>query len=229
MRQNKTTAALPLATAAIYLTACAAPTQPATVIAPSPSPSAAQSTPAETPQPPQATAADAVQYPQPVQTHMAVADEYFERGYVVWLPDWNQIWVFVQPVVAPGKIDLGRGLMGPDSTPAPLTYGGPWYRFADTFDPAVDMDTDPNLRPPPGKQQPKGGIGKIWRENPELQAALGWALDWERPYKTFINSYAIGVLGKGEGFVQTGRIYTIYASDGALFYVHEEAGIWSRP
>src|SRR3990170_2411048 len=179
---------------------------------------------------PEATAApSAADYPAPEQTHMAVVDEYFERGYAVWLKDWGQIWIFVEPIVEPGKIEIGGALIGPETESQVLTTGGPWVRFADTFDPATDVQTDPALTPPPGMQQPKGGIGKIWRANKELQAAMGWALDWERPHKTFINSYAIGVLGKGEGFVQTGRLYTIYASDGALFYVHEEAGIWSRP
>lgn len=211
--------------AAVSLAACA--TQPApespTAVLPQPTATAPS---AVTPQP---TDDSYINYPEPKQTTMAVADEYFQRGYAVWLKDWGQIWIFVQPIVMPGSIEVNDELVTPDLEPQVLTNGGPWYRFGDTFDPATDLDSDPALVPPANMQQPKGGIGKIWRENPELQAALGWALDWEKPYKTLINEYAIGVLGKEKGFVPTGRIFTLYTSDGALVYVHEEAGIWSRP
>ncbi|MBM4425075.1 MAG: hypothetical protein FJ030_17135 [Chloroflexi bacterium] len=185
--------------------------------------------PTYTPVPTYTPAPDQVQYPDPIQTHMACVDEYFERGYAIWLPDWRQIWILVEPVVAPGQIEIGGELIGPTAEPQVMIIGGPWYRFTNDFAPGTDIDQDPKLTPPPGMQQPKGGIGKIWRSNPELQAALGWARDWERPFKTFINSYAIGVLGKGEGFAQTGRILTFYASDGQQYYIHEEAGVWSRP
>lgn len=220
---------LPILAAAIALAACSSqPTAPAATNAPVVETVVVTATFDPAAVAPTA-APDLVEYPDPVQTHMACVDEYFERGYAIWLPDWNQIWILVEPIVAPGSIEIGGELISPDVEPAVLKTGGPWYRFTNDFDPTVDIDQDPALTPPPGMQQPKGGIGKIWRSNPELQAALGWARDWERPFKTFINSYAIGTLGKEQGFVQTDRIYTWYASDGAQFYIHEDSGIWSRP
>ncbi|MFQ5408541.1 MAG: hypothetical protein ACE5FI_09005 [Anaerolineales bacterium] len=182
----------------------------------------------------QAAATEAASlYPGPEQVSMEAVDEYFERGYAVWLSDWNTIWVLVQPTIAPGEIDLSTSPAAPTpavtGAPTVLRNGGPLFVFDDIYDPAVDAESDPNLNPPPGMQQPKGGIGRVWRENPDLQAALGWALDWEQPYWTLINTYPIGVLGEHDSFVQTDHIRTLYTSDGELFYIHEAGGIWSRP
>lgn len=235
--------ARPLLALGLALIVAVAACQPgATVEPPTPSPEAVtvvitataaeQSIPTPTPELPAEESA-AGRYPTPSQVSMEAVDEYFERGYIVWLSDWGTIWVFVQPLLAPGDMELTTELeresLAPEGSPALLASGGPWYAFDDTFVPAADLQGDPNLTAPAGMHRPKGGIGKIWRENPALRAALGWALDWEQPYWTLINTYAIGVFGEDESFVPTDRIHTIYSSNGDLFYVHEAAGIWSRP
>jgi hypothetical protein len=45
-----------------------------------------------------------------------------------------------------------------------------------------NLAVDPNLTPPDGLFQPTEAIGKIWRENPELQNRVGWAIEPPVPF-----------------------------------------------
>jgi hypothetical protein len=47
-------------------------------------------------------------------------------------------------------------------------------RFPDTWVEGVDPDTGGET-PPPGLIEPRRGFGKVWRSNPDVRAALGWA------------------------------------------------------
>jgi len=54
-------------------------------------------------------------------------------------------------------------------------------RFDDAFREG-SPESDPRYAPPAGKQQPVRGFGLVWRANPGVREALGWALDKEQGY-----------------------------------------------
>jgi hypothetical protein len=58
---------------------------------------------------------------------------------------------------------------------------GRWETFEDRFNEG-DAETDPAITPPAGRLQPKRGFGLVWRAQPRVRAALGWALSGERGY-----------------------------------------------
>lgn len=59
---------------------------------------------------------------------------------------------------------------------------GYWEEFADTWD-ASQPASDPAMEVPAGRYQPVESIGKVWRENPDVRARLGWAYE---PQQTFM-------------------------------------------
>lgn len=60
-----------------------------------------------------------------------------------------------------------------------LTFDGRFRRFDDTWVSGVDPETGGET-PPLGLLEPKRGFGKIWRNNPDVRAALGWAVTDEQ-------------------------------------------------
>lgn len=102
-------------------------------------------------------------FPTPSIGQIYVAEQAFERGWMYWIEPIQQIWV--QTASADGQ---------------PV-----WSVYNDTFEEGMP-ETDPTLDElaPEGTQQPIRGFGKLWRENPEIQERLGWALDDEVGYVT---------------------------------------------
>lgn len=98
------------------------------------------------------------------------AEQYFERGVMVY-------------VRAPGSEQGSIYVV--KSEPLPVVY----TRYPDTWTEGqpVSGATDP----PPGRSEPIRGFGKIWREQPGVREALGWATQPERPeqitYQRFEN------------------------------------------
>jgi hypothetical protein len=92
--------------------------------------------------------------PQPfsLAAGLASAVQNFERGSMVWVQGpVNQIYV--------------------------LYNTGTYQRYADTW---VDGQSAPvGDVPPPGLNEPVRGFGKVWRENPAVRDALGWAVGFE--------------------------------------------------
>ena len=90
----------------------------------------------------------------------------FERGEMLWRADTGQIYA---------RFDA----MG-------------WQLFPDTF---VDGDPadDPALTPPPGRQQPVRGFGKVWREQPGVRDLLGWATAPEESRDARLQEFARGI------------------------------------
>jgi hypothetical protein len=78
-----------------------------------------------------------------------------------WLQPTGQIWVMIVE-------DEGRGR---------------WQIFDDSFEEG-EMEFDPEIIPPEGFEQPQRGFGKLWRDNPELREALGWAITPEFGFVT---------------------------------------------
>ncbi|MEO0560516.1 MAG: hypothetical protein AAF125_00280, partial [Chloroflexota bacterium] len=119
------------------------------------------------PQAPQVVAAEPTPVPEPAgptplpdgfppvtNAEVQVAEQVFEGGRMFWVQPVNQLWVMIVN-------EDGRGQ---------------WLVYPDNFDEAVDDPTDPAIVAPEGLIQPERGFGKLWRENPEIRDALGWAV-----------------------------------------------------
>ncbi len=98
--------------------------------------------------------------PTPTISEIQVAEQVFENGRMMWLSPTNQIWVLV--------LSEEGG-------------GGEWKVYEDTFVEGEPED-DPTLEIPDGLLQPLRGFGKLWRDNPDIREALGWATTPEFGY-----------------------------------------------
>lgn len=106
------------------------------------------------------------------------AQQPFENGLMLWREDVNVIY----------------GLR-PDQT---------WFLTGDTWREDVDPSEDPTLTPPNGLYQPVRGFGKVWREQPGLREALGWATAEEKGFTVVIQEFAGGTVwqeAEGQGGV----------------------------
>ncbi len=135
-----------------------------------------------------------------------------QNGFFIYISDRKEIWAFMgsgsAPVVTPTK--------SPTSIPIP---NGQWLKFPDTFT-ASDPQTDPSIVEPTGLLQPKGGFGKVWRANPNVRAALGWATDWERPYIVNITDFYTRL---NNALVLQ---HVVTTPDGTNYFVDESKGTW---
>lgn len=107
----------------------------------------------------------------------ALAAQNFERGRMFWR-DTRQIII--------------------------MSEAGQFWRVNDTWtdDQAA---SDPALVPPEGALQPMRGFGLVWRQNPELQNSLGWALGPEFVIASIWQEFEGGTLFLGE----SSHIYAI--------------------
>ena len=129
-------------------------------------------------------------FPTTTVSQVQVAEERFQHGRMFWLLPVEQIWVMVED-----SNDPTRGI---------------WTVYNDTF---VDgePESDPSLVPPDGLVQPERGFGKLWRENPDVKAAVGWALEAEFGHVTryeyhpggFVNDQGVYVPGPGYHILQS--------------------------
>lgn len=92
-----------------------------------------------------------------------------------------------------------------------IIYGfpstGTYYAIADTWTEGMP-ENDPNLNPPAGYSQPIRGFGLAWRNNQALRDALGWAINAENQYASYVQEFQGGymVIGGGE------KIYAVLPS-----------------
>lgn len=78
-----------------------------------------------------------------------------------------------------------------------LYNDGSWGGFEDTWTPD-EPERDQNIQPPPGREQPVRGFGKVWREQPGVRDRLGWALQAEAGYTSPVQAFERGTaLGVG--------------------------------
>jgi hypothetical protein len=89
--------------------------------------------------------------------NVRAAEQYFERGVMIW----------IELTTPSGALD--RRIFVIRGTPLPLAYSV-FYDGWQEGDPA-----NAGLAPPPGRYEPQRGFGKVWRDFPEVRAALGWA------------------------------------------------------
>jgi hypothetical protein len=63
-------------------------------------------------------------------------------------------------------------------------------------------ERDPSLQPPEPLTQPIRGFGAVWRANPAVREALGWAVTGEQPYNGLWQVFEGGVmLSGGDGAI----------------------------
>lgn len=88
----------------------------------------------------------------------------FERGFMFWLQDTNQI-----IVLSNGESELA----------------GTFSVYQDTWREGMP-ETDPNIQPPDGFVQPDRGFGQAWRTYPGVRDALGWATGGGHGYTALV-------------------------------------------
>jgi hypothetical protein len=125
----------------------------------------------------------------PEAWEVATAVQVFEDGFMIWS---DHIGWYAQPVIY-------------------VVYGGNSYqRFDDTFNAAVDA-VNGSETPPAGLSEPSMGFGKIWRTQPGVREALGWA--------TSAESYSAGRFAMFTG----GEM--VWASETGVTYVFSAGGV----
>jgi hypothetical protein len=131
--------------------------------------------------------------PREAAVETAAAEQPFTGGLMIWLEAHDAIYI--------------------------LYPGGAWQRFADTWS-AAEAEGDPALAPPDGLYQPVRGFGKVWREQPEVREALGWATSPELGFTSQVQR-PVSAAGEQVTFVQTfnGQVYYLYE-------VEPDSGTW---
>ncbi len=123
--------------------------------------------------------------PTEVFGDVQVAEEYFERGVMVYV-DLSQ----------PGFVN--RRIYVIRTTPLPVVHSV----YIDTWD--ESQPESGNATPPPGLYEPKRGFGKIWREIPGVRELVGWATGPERGDRATVQTFSTGsamVWFRGSNFI----------------------------
>lgn len=125
--------------------------------------------------------------PEEPATARTLAEQAFEHGRMIWDSVTKEILVLM---------DTNR-----------------WLAVDDTFEERVDPAYDPALPLPP--KQPQRGFGKVWREQlGGAQAAIGWALEDERPVngyqQPFQRGYVYWTSAVAPGATAEGTAYLLY-------------------
>ncbi len=142
-------------------------------------------------------------FPTPVIGAIYVAEQRFERGWMFWLQPNQQIWLLTVN-------DSDEHL---------------WSVYDDIY---VDGDTESvtEIVAPEGKQQPIRGFGKLWREQPEVRAALGWALEDEQGHTTRYEYHHGGALGENMQYTAGPGYHLVESLYGDTFRFNELDSTW---
>jgi hypothetical protein len=144
-------------------------------------------------------------FPAPVIDQVIVAEQAFQNGRMFYLQPNQEIWVLIH-------ID--------DDT------GGVWTRHRDTW--SEDLpELDPSIVPPEEDlYQPIRGFGKLWRENPAVREALGWALEDEMGHVTDYAYYAGGEVTADGEYIPGPGYHTVRSRFGQTYIFDETNGTW---
>lgn len=152
-------------------------------------------------------------FPTAVEGQIYVAEQRFEDGWMFWVEPVAQIWVLS---VEDGEDDEESQRV--------------WSVYEDTFIEG-EAEIDPEIVPPEGLFQPERGFGKLWRENPEVREAVGWALEDELGHTTRYEYHAGGEVVENDDEeleYQAGPGYHLVESlFGDIFIFNEEDFSWS--
>lgn len=142
-------------------------------------------------------------FPTPVEAQIYVAEQRFEDGWLFWLQPVGQLWVLTVN-------ENNEGI---------------WSVYEDTFIEG-DPEIDPEIVPPEGKYQPVRGFGKLWRANPEVRDALGWALDAELGHTTRYEYHAGGTVNEAIEYEQGPGYHLVESLFGDTFRFNEGSFTW---
>ncbi len=142
-------------------------------------------------------------FPTPVIGAIYVAEQRFERGWMLWLQPNQQIWLLTVN-------DSDEHL---------------WSVYDDVFVDG-DLESDPEIVAPEGKQQPVRGFGKLWRENLEVRTAIGWALEDELGHTTRYEYHHGGALGADNQYIAGPGYHLVESLYGDTFRFNEIDSTW---
>ena len=100
-----------------------------------------------------------------------------------------------------------------------------WTTYNDTFVEG-EAESDAEIVPPEGLFQPVRGFGKLWRENPEVKAALGWALDTELGHTTRYEYHPGGSLNQNSEYELGPGHHLVESLYGDTFRLNEDTSTW---
>ncbi len=143
--------------------------------------------------------------PTALVSQIQVAEQSFEHGRMFWLQPTQTIWVMIN---AEGSLT-----------------NGVWMEFEDTFVEG-DPEDDPSLTPPANLLQPIRGFGRIWREDPEIKAALGWATGPEYGFVTQYEYRPGGYLDSRGNYVAGPGVHVLYSLGRQAFAFEERDNTW---
>ncbi|MCC6614704.1 MAG: hypothetical protein IT320_14590 [Anaerolineae bacterium] len=143
-------------------------------------------------------------FPTPTVGQIQVAEQLFQRGRMFWVQPTQQIWVL--QVTGEGR--------------------GTWTIYPDTFEDGVDPDLDPALVAPEGMIQPERGFGKLWRNNPDVMDALGWATTPEFGYVSDYEYHPGGSVNAQGEYVPAPGYHILYSLYREQFRFNEADGSW---
>lgn len=136
-----------------------------------------------------------------------VAEERFQHGFMFWLRPTQQIWVMIED-------------------PDDLQHGT-WRIYDDTFVEG-EPEIDPTIIPPEDMMQPERGFGKLWRENPEIRQALGWAIGPEFGHVTDYYYLPGGTVNSDNVYVPGPGFHVLRSLGGKVFRFYEEDSTWEQ-
>ena len=132
-----------------------------------------------------------------------VAEQRFENGWMLWLQPVGQIWViFIN--------DSGEHI---------------WATYDDTFAEG-EIESDPQIVPPEDLFQPIRGFGKLWRSNPEVRDALGWALADELGHTTRYEYHPGGAVSENSDYQSGPGYHLVESLYGDIFRLSEADSTW---
>jgi hypothetical protein len=130
----------------------------------------------------------------PVDVEQALpvaAQQRFQGGYMFWRGDLRKIYVFIG---------------GPNDSV------GTWQVYDDTWI-VGEAEPLPSRTPTPGYYLPVRGFGKLWNANPDLQIALGFAIEQEQATTAAWQPYEGG--------------YALWTADKVIRFLYND-GLWVR-
>jgi len=146
-------------------------------------------------------------FPTPIVAEVIVAEQEFENGRMFYLDPRREIWVMTY---------------SDDSQ-----LSGVWTQYNDTWQEGM-AEMDSELVPPAENlAQPIRGFGFLWRENPEIRDALGWAVDSEFGHVTTYRYESGGEIVDGE-YIRSPGVHLINSRTPGTTYIFDETnGEWS--
>lgn len=167
-------------------------------------PATVTSTPTETAAPTSAPTPTPDVFPTPTVGQIQVAEQLFQRGRMFWVQPTQQIWVLT--ITGEGR--------------------GTWTIYPDNFADGVDPDLDPALVAPEGLIQPERGFGKLWRNNPDVREALGWATTPEFGYVSDYEYHPGGRVDAQGQYVAAPGYHILYSLYREQFRFNEVDSTW---